>query len=142
MAEFSLLLRSLFFDEEGSGEKMELSLTASLTEEKEGFFAVYEDAANGLARTELFIKKGTPCVVKMQQPHTEVLFSEGKTYKTLYRIAGVGEMDFSVRTARVAADLSGERGGSLKLDYEATLGGARRRTVMMLEFTPNKEDAT
>ena len=142
MAEFSLLLRSLFFDEEGSGEKMELTLSASLAEEKEGFFAVYEDAANGLARTELFIKKGTPCVVKMKQPQTEVLFSVGKTYETRYSVEGVGELDFSVTTTRAEAALSGETGGRLALDYEATLGGVRRRTVMTLIFSPKKEART
>ena len=139
MSRYELHIRSLFFDENGSGEKMETRTEAAFSEEKEGWFLSYADEENGLPKTDLFIKKGTPCVVKMQNAQSELLFSVGRTYKTLYRIPGVGELDFTVTTQRAEAELS-SAGGSLRLDYEAVIGGARRRAVMRLTLT--RKEAT
>lgn len=140
MRKMNLYIRSLFFDGDGSGERMESRTVGELSEGFSELTLCYADEENGIGKTELFIKKATPCVVKMKNTQTETVFSAGKTYTSLYTVEGLGSFDFSVTATRVEADITEREGGSLRLDYESVIGGARRRTVMTLELTPTEEE--
>ena len=137
----NLMLRSLFFDEAGSGERIESQTVAEMTASFAGITLRYSDEENGMGKTELFIKSGTPCVVKMKNSATEMVFSVGETHRSLYRVEELGEFDLAVTATRAESDITEEKGGTLRLDYESVLGGARRRTVMTLTVTPTEEDA-
>lgn len=141
MRKMKLAIRSLFFDEGGSGERIESSTEAELTASFAGVTLRYADEENGMGKTELFIKSGTPCVVKMKNSATEMSFSVGETHRSLYRVEELGEFDLAVTATRVESDITEEKGGTLRLDYESVLGGARRRTVMTLVAAPTGEDA-
>lgn len=140
MRKMNLYIRSLFFDEGGSGERMESHTVGELSEGFSELTLIYADEENGIGKTELFIKKGTPCVVKMKNTQTETVFSEGKTHTSLYTVEGLGSFDFSVTATRIVSDISEAKGGKLSLDYESVIGGARRRTVMTLELTPQEAE--
>lgn len=118
---------------------MELSLNAWLEETETGILATWEDAEQNVAKTTLFVKNGTPCVVKMQQPQAELIFSPKSTYQTEYRLAEAGSLPITVRTARAEASLTA-KGGRVRLDYETLLGELRRRAVVTLHFTLMEEE--
>ena len=141
MRRMNLTLRSLFFDEAGSGERLESSTVCELSASFAGITLRYADEENGMGKTELFIKRGTPCVVKMKNPATEMTFSVGETHRSLYKAEGLGEFDLAVTATRIEADITEEKGGRLRLDYESVIGGARRRTVMTLELKPTEEES-
>ena len=136
MRKMDLYICSVFFDETGSGERIESHTVAEVSWSFAGTVLRYADEENGMAKTELFIKSGTPCVVKMKSEQTEMLFAVGKTHTSLYTVEGVGSLELSVTATRVEAEILEESGGKLRLDYEAVIGGARRRTVMTLELVP------
>ena len=140
MRKMNLYIRSLFFDESGSGERMESRTVCELSEGFSELTLRYADEENGIGKTELFIKKGTPCVVKMKNTQTETVFSVGKTHTSLYTVEGLGSFDFAVTATRIEADITEEKGGKLRLDYTSVIGGARRRTVMTLELAPTEEE--
>ena len=59
MRKMNLYIRSLFFDGDGSGERMESRTLGELSEGFSELTLCYADEENGIGKTELFIKKAT-----------------------------------------------------------------------------------
>lgn len=127
-----------YFDESGSGERQAFSFAATLAVlDGECALSYQNREGEQVTLTELTFTEGETAVRMRQRgaTATEAVYAAGHTHKTLYRVAGVGELDMEIQTRRVENTLS-PAGGRLLLDYEATVGGVRQRTVLMLDAKP------
>ena len=139
----TLKIRTLSFDQTGSGTKEELTLPAVLCIDGDRYRLSYRQCEEDGARTETVIcfEKGDPCVVTMEQAGARgcfMRFAPGKRHAGEYRVAGLPTFPFSL-SVRAVENALGAGGGRLLLDYEMDFGGARTRLRLSLTATPDGE---
>ena len=125
---------TLRFDESGGGEKEEYTY-AGRASDGDRYTLTYESGEGEEKQTTtLAFSPKTPEPMALTQSgmiSCKLCFDTEKPYSTLYRVAGVGELDMEIHTRSVACEKT-ENGRRIRLDYEATVGGARCRTVMTI----------
>jgi uncharacterized beta-barrel protein YwiB (DUF1934 family) len=84
----------------------------------------------GEAHTNLYVTDGGVRLVKTGAISSEMVFSEGKDFNTLYRV-GPYSFDMVVRTKRIRNSLS-EDGGELQLIYSMNVGGQEKNVRMKI----------
>lgn len=84
----------------------------------------------GEAHTNLYVTDGGVRLVKTGAINSEMVFSEGKDFNTLYRV-GPYSFDMVVRTKRIRNSLS-EDGGELQLIYSMNVGGQEKNVRMKI----------
>lgn len=131
-------IHTRFFDDAGEGEQVEITCCGNITPCAEGYLLTYADEESDTPSTRLTVRKGDPCVVKMEQPHYTLLFSPGEKQESTYTVAGVGSLTLSVETWRVECDLT-EEGGRLLLAYRSEIGGVQRHASMILTAVPTEQ---
>ena len=135
-----LTLRTLSFDESGSGQREEITLPARLTLDGNTVRLSYSQEEDGaVAKTVISFERGTPCVLEMEGSGARACFMRFDTAREHageYRLSGLPTFPFLIKTRAVENALT-EDGGRLMLDYEMTFGGARTR--MRLTITAKKE---
>ena len=128
-------LRTLSFDSEGSGQRDEVTLPASVQIDGQTMRLCYVQEEEGaVAKTVISFESGTPCVVEMEQSGARACFmrfSAGQECRGEYRVAGLPTFPFTVKTRAVENALT-PQGGRMLLDYEMTFGGARTRMRLTL----------
>ena len=128
-------LRTLSFDETGSGRREEITLPARLITDGETLRLSYEQEEDGVvAKTVISFEKGTPCVPEMEQMGARACFMRfeaGKEHKGEYRVAGLPTFPFTIKTRKVENSLC-EEGGQMLFDYEMDFGGQRMRMRLTL----------
>lgn len=140
---FTLTLRTLSFDGEGSGQREEITLPASIETDGGTLRLSYRQEEEGAAvKTVISFESGTPCVVKMEQSGARACFMRfcaGQEWKGEYRVLGLPTFPFTVKTRTVENSLT-ERGGRMLLDYEMTFGGVRTRMRLTLLIQKKEAD--
>ncbi|MBQ8174026.1 MAG: DUF1934 family protein [Clostridia bacterium] len=128
----SVSIVTLRFDRDGSGEK-EAYTYAGRVSEGDRYTLTYTASEDGQKTVLSFCKEQpeTICLLQSGEVSCELCFEAGRGYTALYRVAGAGELDIEIKP-RVVTNEAGERARRIRLDYEATIGGARMRTVMTL----------
>lgn len=96
------------------------SLLLSFTEVQEG----------GEAHTDLYVTPERVRLVKTGAITSEMHFSEGEDFNTLYRV-GPYAFDMCVRTKRIRNTLSAD-GGELQLIYSMNVGGQEKSVRMRI----------
>lgn len=139
----TLKIRTLSFDETGSGTRQELCLPARFLEDGGTCRLSYTQTEQDGARTETVIcfEKGDPCVVTMEQAGARgcfMRFAPGARHAGEYRVTGLPTFPFSL-SVRAVENTLGAGGGRLLLDYEMDFGGARTRLRLSLTATPDGE---
>ncbi len=137
-----LTLRTVSFDETGSGQRQELTLPATLTEDGGRLLLVYrqQEEDGAVAKTTISYESGTPCVLEMEQSGARACFMRfavGKAHRGEYRVAGLPSFPFSLSTRALENGLTAT-GGRLLLDYEMDFGGARSRVRLTLTAKPGE----
>lgn len=135
----TLSLRTLSFDSEGSGQRQELTLPATLTVDGGRTLLTYRQTQEdgSIAKTVISFESGTPCVLEMEQSGARACFmrfAAGEVHRGEYRVAGLPAFPFSLSTRAVENTLS-PAGGRLLFDYEMDFGGARSRVRLTLTAT-------
>ena len=116
---------------DGSPEKDELSLTGSIAVDKGATTITYKEEREGSSvLCEITIKKDSVIVRRRGDVSSDMLFSVGKPYKTLYNVPPFS-FDMEINTLRIENDFE-EFSGSLSLLYEMTVGGAKKRCRMKI----------
>lgn len=92
-----------------------------------GFTEVQE---GGKVHTDLYISKECVRLVKSGDITSEMRFSEGEIFNTLYRV-GPYSFDMTVRTKRIRNSLT-ENGGELQLIYSMNVGGQEKNVRMKI----------
>ena len=137
-----LTLRTLSFDETGSGQREEYTLPARIAADGDILRLFYEQNEEGVvAKTTISFKSGTPCVVEMEQSGARACFMRfdaSREHTGEYRVKGLPTFPFSIKTRKVENELT-EEGGRMLLDYEMDFGGARMR--MRLSLLATREGA-
>ena len=129
----SVSIDTLRFDGEGSGEKDTYTYAGRVS--LAGDFTLTYPSGEGVTATLCFSPASPEILTLTQRGDIEctLVFRAGESHATLYRISGVGELAMEICTRRVEnAETNGVR--RIRLDYEATVGGARSRTVMTLHI--------
>ena len=129
-------LRTVSFDGTGSGERVELTLPATLTVDGGRLMLAYcqTEEDGSVTKTVISFESGTPCVLEMEQSGARACFmrfAAGQVHRGEYRVAGLPTFAFSLSTRAVENTLSPD-GGRLLLDYEMDFGGARSRVRLTL----------
>jgi uncharacterized beta-barrel protein YwiB (DUF1934 family) len=137
-----LTLRTLSFDETGSGQREEITLPARLSLDGNTLRLSYRQEEDGaVAKTAISFDLADPCVVEMEGAGARACFMRfevGKEHAGEYRLSGLPTFPFRIKTRAVDNKLSAD-GGRLLLDYEMDFGGARTR--MRLTLTAKREGA-
>lgn len=132
---FIVTLRTLSFDGEGSGQRDEVTLPATVQIDGQTVRLCYVQKEEGaVAKTVISFESGTPCVVEMEQSGARACFmrfSSGEECRGEYRVTGLPTFPFTIKTRAVENALT-PQGGRMLLDYEMTFGGARTRMRLTL----------
>ena len=131
-----LTIRTVSFDETGSGQRQEFTLPACLCVDSGKTTLVYtqEEEDGSVAKTAISYESGTPCVLEMEQSGARACFMRfavGRSHRGEYRVAGLPTFPFSLLAKTVENTLS-PVGGRILLDYEMDFGGARSRVRLTL----------
>ena len=102
------------------------------------FILSYSEKSEGQSvDTELTVSQGGELrLLRRGAIESELLFSEGGEYGTLYSV-GPYKFDMTVKTKRIRRALDAS-GGEISLVYEMTLGGSRRLARMRIEVCTAK----
>ena len=92
-----------------------------------GFTEVQE---GGKVHTDLYIKPECVKLIKSGDITSEMHFSEGEIFNTLYRV-GPYSFDMTVRTKKIRNSLT-ENGGELQLIYSMNVGGQEKNVRMKI----------
>lgn len=131
----SVSIATLRFDGAGGGEKDTYTYRGTVSCDTR--YTLTYASEEGKQKTVLSFDRERPeriALVQRGEVECELLFDKNTPHTTLYRVPGVGEMDMKIQT-RSVENTEGERTRRIRLDYEATVGGARLRTVMTLTVT-------
>lgn len=138
MSRMQLFLSTLSFDAEGQGEKSEYTYMGHYEERGPTCRLRWQREEGGsVTRHLLTFAKGAPQVVTLCQTggsEVEMRFAVGEGQTGLYRVAGAGELPFTLVTERVENALS-PAGGRLSLSYEMHVGGVRQHIHLRLSAT-------
>ena len=95
----------------------------------------YKSVQDG-AKTETLIepRAGTVRLLRKGAIESEMLFEPGKAHSSLYRIPPFS-FDMTVKTNRADCSLS-PFGGEVLLEYEMTVGGAKKDCFMKIKAIP------
>ncbi len=95
----------------------------------------YKTASEGAAtETAMELYGSSVRLIRSGAVESNILFEAGKSHASLYRIPPFS-FDMSVKTTRLENNLA-HRGGSLILEYEMKIGGAKKLCFMHLSVTP------
>ena len=108
------------FTTDGTISSTEDGYLLSFTEEQDG----------GKAHTALYVKEGAVRLVKSGAITSEMRFSEGEIFNTLYCV-GPYSFDMTVRTRRIRNTLTTD-GGELQLIYSMNVGGQEKSVRMKI----------
>lgn len=120
------------FDEHGRGERDSYAYRGRVTEGERYTLTYATGEGSEAQNTTLSFFLAAPTQVELVQSgavKSRLLFDKGKEFSTLYRVAGVGEIDLTL-TTRALENREEENGRRIHLDYDLTVGGVRSRTVM------------
>ena len=142
MADFlnaDIKIRSVIEDIDPSGlavgepEITERVCTGELHRADSGFVLTYTESEEGQSvDTSVIVgEEGEIRLIRRGAIDSELLFSEGGEYSTLYSV-GPYKFDMTVRTKKIRCSLT-EEGGTISLVYEMTLGGSTRLSRMRIE---------
>lgn len=138
MGHMQLHLSTLCFDANGQGEKSEYTYRGHYEERGNTCRLRWQREEGGsVTKTLLTFTKGKEQVVSLHQAgdsEAEMLFAVGEDQTGLYRVAGAGELPFSLVTERVENTLT-PAGGRLHLSYVMHLGGVRQHIHLRLTAT-------
>ncbi len=136
-----LTVRTLSFDEAGSGQRDEITLGACLALDGDTLRLSYRQEEEGaVTKTAISFESGTPCVLEMEQSGARACFMRfeaGREHAGEYRVSGLPTFPFRIKTRAVENTLT-PHGGRLLLDYEMDFGGARTR--MRLSLTAKRKE--
>jgi uncharacterized beta-barrel protein YwiB (DUF1934 family) len=103
----------------------------TLSQNKDGYLLSFtEEQDGGKARTDLYVTEGLVRLVKTGSITSEMRFSDGETFNTLYCV-GPYSFDMTVRTKRIRNSLT-EHGGELQLIYSMNVGGQEKDVRMKI----------
>ena len=108
------------FTTEGALTPVEGGYLLTFTEEQDG----------GTAKTELYVCQDSVRLVKSGAITSEMHFSEGEIFKTLYCV-GPYSFDMIVRTKKIRNTV-GNEGGELQLIYTMNVGGQEKNVRMKI----------
>lgn len=89
-----------------------------------------EEQDGGSAHTSLYVLGGAVRLIKSGAITSEMHFSEGEVYNTLYCV-GPYSFDMTVRTKKIRNTVS-EDGGELQLIYTMNVGGQEKNVRMKI----------
>ncbi|MBR2972121.1 MAG: DUF1934 domain-containing protein [Clostridia bacterium] len=116
---------------EGEPEINIFTTDGRLTPEPDGYTVRFTEVQEGgEAHTKLLITEGRVRLIKTGAISSEMVFSEGEDFNTLYRV-GPYSFDMTVRTKRIRNSLS-EDGGELQLIYSMNVGGQEKNVRMKI----------
>lgn len=124
------------FDEngkpDGTPEKDELLLNGTITKTKDNTSLSYKEERDGSSVfCEIQIKGETVTVKRRGAVSCDMIFTVGKTYKTLYNVPPFS-FDMEITASRIENSINTET-GALTLFYDMTVGGAKKRCRMKIQ---------
>ena len=120
---------------EGEPEINIFTTDGTLSVTDEGYLLSFSESENGEeAHTDLYISAERVRLVKSGAITSEMLFSEGEIFNTLYRV-GPYSFDMTVRTKKIRNSLT-EAGGELQLIYSMNVGGQEKSVRMKITAKP------
>ncbi len=118
---------------EGDLEKDEFTVSGLIKTENGAVILSYKEKREGALISCNVTAKGRAVEVSRRGDVVcDMLFSVGKTHKTIYK-APPFSFDMEINTLRVENNIQNER-GSLSLFYTMTIGGAQKRCRMKISL--------
>lgn len=120
---------------EGEPEINIFTTDGTLSVTDEGYLLSFSESEDGEeAHTDLYISEERVRLLKSGSITSEMLFSEGEIFNTLYRV-GPYSFDMAVRTKKIRNSLT-ETGGELQLIYSMNVGGQEKNVRMKITAKP------
>lgn len=125
---------------DGEPEKSESRATGFLHYSDEGALITYtESTESGNLTSEIELTDGKVRVRRSGAIESELIFEEGVTHTSLYRIPPYA-FDAAVTAKKIRRDLNAD-GGSLDLHYKMSIGGADKAARMSIWICPSSKQA-
>ena len=121
---------------EGESERVESVYSGFFHKTSDGVLLTYtEGEGEGACMSEIKYSGGTVSVKRNGAIESELVFEEGKTHTSLYRVPPY-TFDAEVVTRRIRASVTDE-GGLIELFYNMKIGGAEKTARMKIWISTN-----